>query len=143
MEHMRARGRFFSVIFPLLACLFVLLGRADAVAQESGVWIAGHWGACWVLPVPEGEDPARYKVGGSVELRENGTGEITIHGEEGSVLATEEATNSIRWTLDQGVLSIASGAEQSGIQYTVVEKKKNFVRLVLVEDIVLLLTRME
>ena len=111
-------------------------------AQEPTSDLTGTWDAEWRLSVPPGEAPERYATKGIVILREDGTGRITVYGREDSVMASETAENDVRWSLEGDILHVMGGEEEeAGIRYTITERKKDFLHLVLVDDIVLELTR--
>lgn len=125
------------------AFLFFVIGFPAFFAQDSIFKLVGKWKARWTLSVPPGEDISRYSADGMMHFYEDGTGEIIVYGRKDSVLATETAINSVLWTMENDTLHIVSKGEKTGIKYTITEKKEDFLRLVLVDDILLVLTRQE
>lgn len=107
--------------------------------------LAGKWNVQWVTyPEKNAQLNAsiNYTMNGVMDIEENG--KITIHayGYQGCIFGTDTLSHTLNWALESDtVLNLTNDGDKYGIPYTIKELKTDKIKLQLVEDVFLFLTK--
>lgn len=106
--------------------------------------LEGQWNVQWVT------DPASYPdVDASMNFTMNGkftftkSGKLTIdaYGYEGCIFSNDTLSHSLNWKVKNDTLSTFNNKDQHGITYKITEQSPDKIKLQMVEDIFLHLTK--
>jgi hypothetical protein len=126
--------------------LFILTASSIIVScsDQKNNELEGEWNVQWVT------DPASYPdVDASINFTMNGkfnfekSGKLTIdaYGYEGCIFSNDTLSHSLNWKINNDTLSTFNNKDLHGISYKITEQAPNKVKLQMMEDIFLHLTR--
>lgn len=126
--------------------LFILIASSIIVScsDQKNNELEGEWNVQWVT------DPASYPdVDASINFTMNGkftfekSGKLTIdaYGYEGCIFSNDTLSHSLNWKVKNDTLSTFNNKDLHGISYKITEQSPNKVKLQMMEDIYLHLTR--
>lgn len=133
--------RRFSSGFLLLSLFFLLTYCSDKKSEKS--LFEGKWKANWSTSkeaFPEVGNEVALKMEGWVEF-DNDEITITAFGYPGCIFSADTITHSQKWVLRSDTLELLNEGDRRGISYLLKEKSDSRIRLVLMGDIFLDLTR--
>ena len=126
--------------------VFILIATSLIVScsDQKNNELEGEWNVQWVT------DPASYPdVDASINFTMNGkfifekSGKLTIdaYGYEGCIFSNDTLSHSLNWKVKNDTLSTFNNKDLHGISYKITEQSPNKVKLQMMEDIFLHLTR--
>ena len=130
--------------FLFFAILMVNCSGKKTEGSYSANDIQGIWKAQWVT------DPASYPgVDSSIEFTMDGqfefaeTGEVTIsaYGHESCIFSSDTLIHSLNWVLENDTLRLVNENDIHGMTYSVLDLSTEKMKLQLMEDIFLNLTK--
>lgn len=109
--------------------------------HETGNFLVGAWDAEWSASPELSDDPMGLKMHGKIDFQDNGEVEIIAYGFEGCIFMSDTMTNNLSYTIEGNVVNLHAEGDAFGLPYQVKEKQNNEVKLLLMDDIWLTLTR--
>ena len=106
--------------------------------------IVGEWKAHWETSVDESLmelDETSLKMDGTIRFMEDGKVEIAAFGFDGCIFSSDTMSNVLSWQLDDTVLRFIDKQDDHGLPYTINKFSRNELKLTLLEDINLTLSR--
>ena len=106
--------------------------------------IVGEWNAHWETSIDESLtdlDETSLKMDGIIHFMEDGQVEIAAFGFDGCIFSSDTMSNVLNWQLDDTVLRFIDHGDDHGLPYTINKFSRNELKLTLLEDINLTLSR--
>lgn len=125
--------------------LFILwLSACGTTDKEKATGLLdGQWTAQWdtdPASFPEVADASIYTMNGHFEFNGDQV-TVTAYGFPGCIFSTDTLSHTLSWKLSGDTLSLVNEGDIYGMTYQVLSQKDNLVRLQLMEDITVTLTR--
>ncbi len=122
--------------------LFIIHGCGPEKSKEE--IILGQWNAFWETRADDNmsEISAEHlRMNGILNFMEDGKVEIAAYGFQGCIFSDDTLQNTLSWKLDDSVLRFIDQGDEHGLPYTIQKFTSNELRLTLLEDINLTLSR--
>jgi hypothetical protein len=106
--------------------------------------LLGSWEAKWETQAEAFSINGEYKnltMKGKVHFKENGKVKIQAYGYQGCIFMSDTMINELRYILTGDTVSLLAEDENFGLPYHIIEANHNMVKLILMDDIALTLTR--
>jgi hypothetical protein len=105
--------------------------------------LLGSWEAKWETNSDAFTVSEEYNLTmrGKVQFKENGKVKIHAYGYQGCIFLSDTMINELQYILEGDTINLLADDENFGLPYQILELQQNKVRLVLMEDIALTLTR--
>lgn len=131
-------------ILALTLVLFVAMIISCETTNEKANAVIGDWDVQWVTYPEEGSDPdpnVNLTMNGKMLINKNG--KITIHayGYEGCIFGADTLEHTLNWALQGDTLNLTNDGDQFGIPYIIKDQSDSKMKLQLVEDVFLFLTK--
>lgn len=126
----------------------LLLGACDSSKNKSkqiADGLVGDWKVQWVTYPDQSatsNDGVNYTMNGLMNIEANGKITINAYGYEGCIFGTDTLIHTLNWEVPSDtVLNLTNDGDKYGIPYAINEFSKGKVKLQLVEDVYLFLTK--
>lgn len=133
-----------SLIIIAVLALYSCNSPKENVTQISKT-LVGDWKVQWVTyPDKKGaiNDSINYTMNGEMNIKENGKITINAYGYKNCIFGTDTLIHTLNWAVQSDtVLNLTNDGDKYGIPYTLREVSDNKVKLQLVEDVYLFLTK--
>lgn len=130
----------FIAVFALYSCN----SSKENTVQISDA-LVGDWKVQWVTyPDNNGviNDSINYTMNGEINIKENGKITINAFGYKNCIFGTDTLIHTLNWEVPSDtVLNLTNDGDKYGIPYTIKDISDNKVKLQLVEDVYLFLTK--
>lgn len=141
-------------IKPSLVCI-ILISAITFACQKGGSEkeipvdglsksdLKGEWKVQWVTTPEEGKtvDPSvNYTMNGAM-IFEDSKLTINAYGYEGCIFGTDTLSHSLNWKIQSDTLNLVNEGDPFGIPYIIKEASSKKIKLQLVEDVFLFLTK--
>lgn len=132
--------RFFAVLIILLttwAC-------TEKGSTETSIDVSGTWLAQWVTDpasYPDVDPSTNFTMNGKFIFEEEGSLSIVAYGYPNCIFSSDTLSHSLNWQLKNDTLSLINDNDVHGMTYQVLELSEKKIKLQLMEDIFLHLTR--
>lgn len=106
--------------------------------------LAGKWKARWdtdPAAFPGVQDISVFTMDGYFEFTEEGDVTVTAFGFPGCIFSTDTLSHSLNWKLSNDTLSLINPGDQYGMIYRVNDLQEQEVKLQLMDDIFVTLTK--
>lgn len=124
--------------------LYTCENSKDTKTEMSNSLI-GDWKVQWVTYPDKNtpiDDGLNYTMNGLMNIREDGKITINAYGYEGCIFGTDTLIHTLNWELQSdSILNLVNEGDKYGIPYTIKELSEQKVKLKLVEDVYLFLTK--
>lgn len=132
----------------LIGLLFLTLSSCDPAkerAKEISESLVGDWKVQWVT-YPDKNAPLdesiNYTMNGLMNIEAEGKITINAYGYKGCIFGTDTLIHTLNWEVKSDtVLNLTNDGDKYGIPYTIKELTDSKVKLQLVEDVFLFLTK--
>lgn len=131
-----------SIALFFLAAILVL--GACQTTKEKTSTVVGDWDVQWIT-YPEKDaapDPTlNLTMNGKMDIAADG--KITIHayGYEGCIFGADTLVHTLNWEVSGDTLNLTNEGDEFGIPYVIKESSEKKMKLQLVEDVFLFLTK--
>lgn len=132
--------------FVIAACM--LLSACDASKEKTAKIsdaLVGDWKVQWITypdknaPV---NDSINYTMNGQMNIKENGKITINAYGYKNCIFGTDTLIHTLNWEIpSDSILNLSNDGDKYGIPYIIRDLAENKVKLQLVEDVYLFLTK--
>jgi hypothetical protein len=119
-------------------------GTSEISPLDKENMLLGSWEAKWETQGEAFSITDEYKnlsMKGKIHFKENGKVKIQAFGYQGCVFMSDTMINELRYVLTGDTISLLAEDENFGLPYHIIEAHHNMVKLILMEDIALTLTR--
>lgn len=130
-----------------LVILFIISALLSNGCREDGEQIkeslSGKWKARWELNNPELKDvfsPEQMSMNGEV-IFEQDQARIRAFGFEGCAFTSDTSENILSFEKSDSILNLMNADKQVIFSYVIQEQRHNYLRLLLMDDISLTLTK--
>ncbi|MFY0627678.1 MAG: lipocalin family protein [Reichenbachiella sp.] len=125
----------FGILFFLSAC---------QSSKEKTNSVVGEWNVQWITYPEKGAAPdpsINLTMNGKMNIKSDG--KITVHayGYEGCIFGTDTLEHTLNWSLSGDTLNLTNDGDEFGIPYIIKESSSDKMKLQLVEDVFLFLTK--
>ena len=114
-------------------------------SSEKAKLLVGDWKVQWVTDpasYPDADPATNFTMNGEFLIRENGKITINANGYENCIFSTDTLSHTLNWTLvGDTTLSLTNEGDANGLTYQVMQITDNKVKLQLMDDIYLHLTK--
>lgn len=120
----------------------VLIGCSSPPIQDSSL-IQGKWKAKWTTdPAGYGElaNELKFEMDGSFNFDENEL-TIAVFGYKGCVFGADTLEHTLAWKISGDTLELQNSPKEPGIQYKILSQTDSELKLQLVEDIFITLSK--
>jgi hypothetical protein len=126
---------------PVFLIIFLVMNACISSKKKEEI-IIGEWEAEWEAMPQEGvaKDICR-QMKGRVKFLADGKVEMTGYGHQGCIFSEDTLKNNLHWKFEQEYLSLQNVQDPFQMEYKVKEFSDNQVQLVLMQDIILKLSR--
>ncbi|MEP2023047.1 MAG: hypothetical protein ABJH98_15435 [Reichenbachiella sp.] len=114
-------------------------------ASEVSKTLVGDWKVQWIT-YPDKNAPANdsinYTMNGEMNIKGDGKITINAYGYQNCIFGTDTLIHTLNWDLpSDSVLNLTNDGDKYGIPYSILDLSENKVKLQLVEDVYLFLTK--
>ncbi len=125
-----------------LAIVLMLNACQNSSEKENGV--VGDWKVQWVTYPEKGTDPdpsINLTMNGKMEIKKDG--KITVHayGYKGCIFGADTLVHTLNWSVVGDTLNLTNEGDEFGIPYIIKESSDQKMKLQLVDDVFLFLTK--
>lgn len=133
-----------SVALLLVAIVFGCESGKEGGNEKSKL-LVGDWQVQWVTDpasYPDADPETNFTMNGQFIIKDNGKITINANGYENCIFSTDTLSHTLNWTLaGDSTLSLTNEGDEHGITYQVKEITSDKVKLQLMDDIYLHLTK--
>ncbi|WP_109833076.1 hypothetical protein [Reichenbachiella versicolor] len=129
------------LVFTIISCQSKKEVTLENLERQD---LLGEWNVQWVTKPEKGQsvDPSiNYTMNGKMIFNEEKL-TINAYGYEGCIFGSDTLSHSINWKVQGDTLSIVNDGDEFGIPYIIREISNEKVKLQLVEDVFLFLTKL-
>ena len=126
-------------------CMAVLIVAVYSCSQtkETSNILVGNWDVQWVTYPEEGmesDKPLNLSMNGKMYIYDDS---ISVHayGYEGCIFGSDTLMHTLNWSVSGDTLNLVNEGDDFGIPYVIKEVSEDKVKLQLVKDVFLFLTR--
>ncbi|PIB36909.1 hypothetical protein BFP72_16615 [Reichenbachiella sp. 5M10] len=116
----------------------------NATVNNSPTNLIGQWDVQWVT-YPDKNAPLdpniNLTMNGKMDLKKNGQITISAYGYDNCIFGKDTLIHSLTWEILGDTLNVKNQGDEFGMPYVILESSENKVKLQLVEDVFLFLTR--
>lgn len=132
----------------IMISLFVVMNACHSSRESNSPTeerLIGKWNVQWVTYPEEGEEldaSINYTMNGMMNIEKNG--KITIHayGYKGCIFGADTLSHTLNWVVESDtVLNLTNDGDKYGIPYAIKSIQEEKIKLQLVEDVFLFLTK--
>jgi len=123
----------------LLVFMFGCNSEKNKQDEILGIWQA-HWETKFDDNMPE-LSSEHLKMNGIINFMSDGKVEISAYGYDGCIFSDDTLNNTLNWKMDDSVLRFIDSGDEHGLPYTINKFSSNELKLTLLEDISLTLTK--
>ncbi len=116
-------------------------GHIKSLPQNDKGFIIGTWEAEWMETSPIQVEHANLSMKGKIKFKENGKVQIEAFGHEGCVFLSDTVYNEMQYEISGRTINMRAEDDNFGLPYQIVTAEDNLVKLTLMEDITITLTR--
>ncbi len=134
---------FFKITLPVLSIVYLSITGCDS-QQRKEKEIVGEWKAHWETKADESFSELKaenLQMEGIIKFNSDGRVEIAAFGYEGCIFSDDTLRNTLNWKIDDSVIRFIDSGDDNGLPYTINKFTSNEMRLTLLEDINLTLSR--
>ena len=127
----------------LLTGLLALSFLISCTSNEKSE-LEGKWNVQWVTnpaSYPDVDPSTNFTMNGIITFENNGKMTIDAYGYEKCIFSNDTLSHSLNWKVKNDTLSTFNNKDLHGITYKITEQSANKVKLQMMEDIYLHLTR--
>ncbi len=126
---------FIGITLSLLSC------STDS-REEHEVFLLGSWDAQWTTLATSypGVDNVDFSMNGLINFNEDSV-RIRAYGYKGCIFSEDTLSHALRWSVTGDTLHLINEDNVRGMSYQILSKTSQEVRLQLMEDIFLTLTK--
>ncbi len=131
-----------KISFILIAALTACTSSSDEKEVNRPSELIGAWNAEWETPpesYPEVEDMEFYMTGRFTFTQDSLT--KTVHGYPGCIFAIDTLSHAQTWHVSGDTLYLMNGPDSPGMTYLIASKSKERIKLQLMEDIFVTLSK--
>ncbi|MEO9965777.1 MAG: hypothetical protein ABJF11_08315 [Reichenbachiella sp.] len=132
----------------LILALAIMLNACDSTKGETeriSKTIAGDWNVQWVTYPDQNASQTEginYTMNGLMNIKEDGKITISAYGYDGCIFGSDTLIHTLNWeVVSDTVLNLINDGDKYGIPYTIKEISDDKIKLQLVEDVFLFLTK--
>ncbi len=117
---------------------------ACSTSGEKTNSIVGKWDVQWITYPEEGMEATpglNLTMNGKMYIEDNGKIAVHAYGYEGCIFGSDTLKHSLNWSVSGDTLNLINEGDDFGIPYVIKEVSQDKVKLQLVEDVFLFLTR--
>lgn len=107
--------------------------------------LIGDWKVQWITypdKNADANDSINYTMNGEMNIKENGKITINAYGYKNCIFGTDTLIHTLNWEVPSDtILNLTNDGDKYGIPYTIKELTTKKVKLQLVEDVYLFLTK--
>ena len=133
-----------KLLVPAMVLAVALFAVLISLNRAGGNDLAGQWQATWNADpkaYPNTPEGAVFTMQGTFTFTNEGTVHIEGYGKPGCVFYADTMRHSAQWQLQGDSLHIKTANDPYGIYYTITEKSSNSLKMSLIEDITITLTK--
>jgi len=131
------------ILFVAVIALSCEFGKENS--SEKAQLLVGDWKVQWVTDpasYPDADPATNFTMNGEFLIRENGKITINANGYKNCIFSTDTLSHTLNWTLaGDTTLSLLNDGDEHGITYQVKQITNTKVKLQLMDDIFLHLTK--
>ncbi|MDW3208409.1 MAG: hypothetical protein R8N23_00980 [Reichenbachiella sp.] len=132
----------------VLFCALVTINSCESTKEktaEISEGLVGDWQVQWVT-YPDKNAPANdsinYTMNGEMNIKANGKITINAFGYKNCIFGADTLIHTLNWEVPSDtILNLTNDGDKYGIPYTILDLSDNKVKLQLVEDVYLFLTK--
>lgn len=133
-------------IYRLSILCFIVgtMGCSQSGSKENVNDVLGAWKAQWVTnpaSYPDVKASTNFTMNGEFVFEESGKLTINAYGYEDCIFSSDTLSHSLNWELKNGELNLINENDIHGMSYQVKEQGSDKIKLQLMDDIFLHLTR--
>lgn len=132
----------------LILVAFIITQACDSTKEktsEISKSLIGDWKVQWITYPDKGapiNDSINYTMNGEMNIKANGKITINAFGYKNCIFGTDTLIHTLNWDVPSDtVLNLTNDGDKYGIPYTIKELSEDKVKLQLVEDVYLFLTK--
>ncbi|RJE71488.1 hypothetical protein BGP76_05150 [Reichenbachiella sp. MSK19-1] len=123
---------------------FVLVLSSCESGKEKKQSLVGNWDVQWVT-YPDNEAPMdpsiNLTMNGKMDIKPDGKITISAFGYENCIFGKDTLVHSLEWEMLGDTLNVKNKGDEFGMPYKILEASDSKVKLQLVEDVYLFLTK--
>lgn len=123
---------------------FVLVLSSCESGKEKKQSLVGNWDVQWVT-YPDKETPMdpsiNLTMNGKMDIKPDGKITISAFGYENCIFGKDTLVHSLEWEMLGDTLNVKNKGDEFGMPYKILEASDSKVKLQLVEDVYLFLTK--
>ncbi|UXX80341.1 hypothetical protein N7E81_04415 [Reichenbachiella carrageenanivorans] len=128
-----------------VAILSLALYSCGSSTEEMSNSLVGDWKVQWIT-YPEQNAPANdsinYTMNGLMNIKGDGKITINAYGYENCIFGTDTLIHTLNWKLENDTtLNLTNDGDKYGIPYTIKDFSENKIKLQLVQDVYLFLSK--
>lgn len=139
------RKRELTLLVSVLSFVLYTCESSKGTKEEISTGLIGDWKVQWVTYPDQNttiDDGVNYTMNGLMNIRDNGKITINAYGYEGCIFGTDTLIHTLNWEVQSDtILNLINEGDKYGIPYTIKEYSAQKVKLQLVEDVYLFLTK--
>ena len=134
-----------TVSFLLTILFFYSCDSSKEKLSTISEQLVGDWQVQWVTK-PDSQlttnDSINYTMNGVMNIRDNGKITINAYGYKNCIFGTDTLVHTLNWEVPSDtILNLTNDGDKYGIPYTIREIAANKIKLQLVDDVYLFLTK--
>ncbi|MCV9388257.1 hypothetical protein [Reichenbachiella ulvae] len=140
--------RSFQSLFFFLGALAVLSAceskKANTEEKGETVDIVGKWDVQWVTTPDESAQVSpdtNYTMNGVFDIKKDGKITISAYGYENCIFGKDTLVHTLQWEMYGDTLNVKNKGDEFGMPYKILQATSDRVKLQLVEDVFLILSK--
>ncbi|MGL1889577.1 MAG: hypothetical protein OCD76_23890 [Reichenbachiella sp.] len=126
--------------FSMAACT----GTKENTTNEMDATMIGDWNVQWITSPDESmstDEPINLTMNGKMLIKEDKTITIEAYGYQGCIFGTDTLIHTLNWEINGDTLNLKNLNDEFGIPYVIKDAAEGKVKLQLLDDVFLFLTK--
>lgn len=140
--------RSFKYLYTFLIAAAMLLAcegkKGNEESKEESVDLVGKWNVQWVTTPDESAQVSpdtNYTMNGVFDIQKDGKITISAYGYENCIFGKDTLVHTLQWETYSDTLNVKNKGDEFGMPYKILNATEDRIKLQLVEDVFLILSK--